>query len=477
MMRPSRWCRTSSKVYNKIMPVLITILAAKLIIKISRGLGRGGGSALPGLMAEKLDPQIGRKLASRIRHGSIVVTGTNGKTTTSKMLSQILTDSGEELVQNRAGSNLSRGVVSALIEHASLTGRFKESMGLFEVDEAAMPGVSLMLQPRAIVVLNLFRDQLDRYGELDSTAKLIGRGIASTKAKLILNADDPLVASLAEYAHDKEQVEFFGIDHVPHEMLSHDVTADSNTCPKCGRALDYEQSFFGHLGHYKCPEGHFMRPNTKTSAGKIELHQDGSDFGLEYGNESIAAELKLPGIYNIYNAVAATAAANELGAGIEQAVQSLVRVEAAFGRVERIPLGSSGSKQLYLLLVKNPTGFNQIIQTFLMTKKQQNILLLINDNFADGRDVSWLWDVAFEELKRMNHTIDCGGLRSTDMALRLKYTDIPVRNVTRNIKKSLNQFIDQLPENSTGYIVPTYTAMLEARKLIGRKIRLKGVWK
>lgn len=455
------------------MPLFVTVGIAKIILGLSRTLGRGGGSALPGLIAEKIDPKVGEKLAKKIVDGSIIITGTNGKTTTSKMVSGILTDRGESLVQNRSGSNLSRGIVSALVEHADWGGSIKESVGLFEVDEAAMPAVAKMLKPRAIVVLNLFRDQLDRYGELDTTAALIGKGIASTNAKLVLNADDPLVASLSKYAHDQEDVEYFGLEKVPSSMLSHDVTADSNTCPICGRALKYSQEFYGHIGHYKCNKGHFNRPIPKAFATDIELNEAGSKFMLDVDDAKIDAEIGLPGIYNIYNAVAAAALVRELGIQLEPAVQSLENVEAAFGRVEKL---SIGSKKIYLLLVKNPTGFNQIIQTFLLTKKHQNILFIINDNFADGRDISWLWDVAFEELEHHSHTVDCSGLRATDMALRLKYTAIPVRNINNNMKKSLNQFIDQLPENSTGYIIPTYTAMLESRKILGKKVSLKGEW-
>ena len=457
-----------------LMPLFLTVFIAKAVLNLSRILGRGGGSALPGLIAEKIDPKVGEKLAKKISNGSVIITGTNGKTTTNKMVSRILSDRGESLVQNRSGSNLSRGIVSALIEHATSSGDINESIGLFEVDEAAMPAVAKMIKPRAIIVLNLFRDQLDRYGELDTTAALIGKGIESTNAKLILNADDPLVASLAKYAQNPAEVEYFGLENVPSSMLSHDVTADSNTCPLCGRALKYSQEFYGHIGHYKCGEGHFNRPSTKAHATDIKLDEHGSSFSLGVHESTIDANIGLPGLYNIYNAVAAAALANELGIQLESAVQSLENVEAAFGRVERVTFGS---KTVYLLLVKNPTGFNQIIQTFLLTKKHQNILFVINDKFADGRDISWLWDVAFEELEHHSHTIDCSGIRATDMALRLKYTGIPVRDINKNIKKSLHQFIDQLPENSTGYVIPTYTAMLESRKILGKKVRLRGVWK
>lgn len=442
------------------MPISVTIFIAKTLSALSRGFGRGSGSALPGLIAERLDPRIGPKLAGRLANGSIIVTGTNGKTTTSRLLAGILTDSGESLVTNRSGSNLSRGVVSALIEHVGLTGRFKETAGLFEVDEAAMPAVTRMLQPRAIIVLNLFRDQLDRYGELDTTARLIGRGIESSKAEIYLNADDPLVASLGKYA-GKGKVSYFGLDKVPVKRLEHDVTADSAHCPNDGRALEYSQNFFGHMGHYKCPNGDFARPRPDVSADRIKL--DGQTaFRLVAQETDIS--INIPGIYNVYNALAAAAVAvGHFGLEAAMIAQSLGRVKAAFGRTEEVEWGG---KRLNLLLVKNPTGFNQIIQTFLLQKKQQKVLFIINDNFADGRDVSWLWDVAFEELGGMNHSIMTSGIRSSDMALRLKYAEVPAEKGDQNIKKALKSFIDRLGAKEVGLVVPTYTAMLETRNIV-----------
>ena len=458
------------------MPVIITILIAKLLLKLSRWLGRGGGSALPGLVAERLDPAIGAKLARNLSAGSIVITGTNGKTTTAKMVGQILGDAGEHLVSNRAGSNLSRGVVSALVEHADWRGRFAQgARGLFEVDEAAMPAVCAMVRPQELVVLNLFRDQLDRYGELDTTAKLIGKGIvAAGNAQLFLNADDPLVASLAVYAKP-ERVTFFGVDKAPATKLTSDITADSNTCPICGRALVYRHSFFGHIGHYRCKEGHFDRPKPAFAASNITIAQDAISGVVKIADttEPVTIQLPLPGLYNLYNALAATSLTVSLGIDSAHVVQSLQQVEAAFGRVEKLKLKG---RTIYLLLVKNPTGFNQVIQTFLLQQKQQNLLICINDNSADGRDVSWLWDVAFEELKPQQHRIAVSGIRANDMALRLKYADIPTAGVETNLAKALNQFVAQLPANGIGYIIPTYTAMLATRRRLGRLTRLKGMW-
>ncbi|HUC20958.1 MAG TPA: MurT ligase domain-containing protein, partial [Candidatus Polarisedimenticolaceae bacterium] len=366
-------------------------------------------------------------------------------------------------------------VVSALIEHTSLTGKFSQTMGLFEVDEAAMPAVCALVQPRAILVLNIFRDQLDRYGELDTIAKLIGKGIsAATGAKLFLNADDPLVAGLSGFA-DPEATAYFGVESAAADKLSHDVTADSHTCPKCGRALMYTQNFFGHIGHYSCTEGHFNRPKPGYRADVVKLGSQTAEAIITTPKTRLEANLQLPGLYNIYNALAAAAVASGVvGLPPADISRSLHSVQAAFGRVEKITLGS---KTIYLLLVKNPTGFNQIIQTFLLQKQQQNILVCINDNFADGRDISWLWDVAFEELEPQHHTIAVAGTRAEDMALRLKYAGMQASRSEDDLTAALNQFIAQLPNGGIGYLVPTYTAMLALRKSLGKRTPLQEVWR
>ncbi|HUC87212.1 MAG TPA: MurT ligase domain-containing protein [Candidatus Saccharimonadales bacterium] len=453
------------------MPLFITIAIAKLILRTSRLFGRGGGSALPGLVAERIDPNIGRKLAARLHDGCIIVTGTNGKTTTAKMIAGILSDAGEGIVSNRAGSNLSRGIVSALVEHASFSGHFSESVGLFEVDEAAMPAVCTMVRPRAIIVLNLFRDQLDRYGELDSTAQLIGKGIAATSAQVYLNADDPRVAGLASFA-SADRVTYFGVEGKLKTKLAHDVTADSSTCPVCGKRLVYTQTYFGHIGHYRCREGHFERPVPDYSAENVELQPEAVSFTLKSHEPKV--QLGLPGLYNVYNALAAvTFTVHHQGITFAGITQSLERIKPAFGRAEKLEVEG---RTLHLLLVKNPTGFNQIIQTFLLQEKQQNLLILINDNFADGRDVSWLWDVAFEDLQAQHPRIAVSGIRANDMALRLKYADIATELIEPEATRALNQFIAQLPAGAIGYIIPTYTALLESRRYLSRRTHLKGVW-
>jgi lipid II isoglutaminyl synthase (glutamine-hydrolysing) len=449
------------------MPVSLTLLICKFALQTVRLLGRGGGSALPGLISEKLDPSVAAKLAPNLKEGSIVVTGTNGKTTTTKMIREILEASGKTVLTNRSGSNLYRGVASALIEKASLGGQFTEQIGLFEVDEASMPAVCAAVTPKVIIVLNLFRDQLDRYGELDKTAAMIGEALKNSKAEVWLNADDPLVASLASYVSSKKKVRYFGVNDAKVKKLAHDVTADSSHCPNHGLALKYTKNYFGHIGHYACPKGDSKRP-----APEIGLNY-GRTIQLETKNSKLELTFPLPGLYNAYNALAALAVASSLKVDQKTATEALTKASAAFGRVEELEIDGH---RVFLLLIKNPTGFNQVIQTFLLDAPPSQLLIAINDNFADGRDVSWLWDVGIEDMKNTvstafgpqfaildsQHQITCSGIRAYDMVLRLKYAGLGA-DVDPNIVRSFQRILKDAPPGQDIYVLPTYTAMLALR--------------
>lgn len=441
--------------------IFFQLLVGKTILQLLRLSGRSGGTALPGLVAEKLDPGVGRKLAQRSLSDSVIITGTNGKTTTSRIIRQIAKEAGHPIIANKAGSNMSRGIVSALLEQSSL-GAKEKATGIFEVDEASMPAAVDILRPKLIIVLNLHRDQLDRYGELDTTAQIIGKALKNSGAKVLLNADDPLVASLKSYT-TKDQVAFFGFKSVDVEALEHDHAADSLDCPVCGRALDYSKRFYSHIGHYRCLNGDFTRPEPKllTEFQKTQLRINGQ-----------VIELGLPGLYNAYNALASFSASLLLGIKPSHAITAITASSTAFGRVEKLHWDD---KQATLLLIKNPTGFNQIIQTFLINQKNLKILFLINDNFADGRDISWLWDAALEELGPMNHDVNTGGLRGHDMTLRLKYAQVPADDLG-SISSALKKFQKDLNPGDTAYIVATYTAMREARKLLQDETGIRPEW-
>lgn len=454
------------------MNVALTLAITKSAAGLSRKLGRGGGGALPGVIADKLDKGLAHKLVSRIPHGVIIVTGTNGKTTTTRMIASILEARGETVLTNRSGSNLRRGVLSSLIAGADRRGRMKATVALFEVDEASLRRIAPELAPRHIVVLNLFRDQLDRYGELDTTAALIGQGIAATKARVYLNADDPLVASLAKYAALPELVHYFGIEGLPATSTTHAMATDSDRCPVCGSRLTFSRTFYGHIGHYACPTGDYGRPQPGVVVtGVTRADVSGTDFAVAIAGKRHRATLPLPGTYNLYNALAAIALASGLGAPADTVLPVIARTTAAFGRVERVELRG---RTLYLLLIKNPAGFTQVLETFLLGQASPHVLMLINDEHADGRDVSWLWDVPLETLAPLEPVVTVGGTRATDMMLRLKYAGITAHG-SSNLDAVLERFIHGLAEGETGYVLPTYTAMLAVRRKLAAEGNLEAL--
>lgn len=444
-------------------------------MQLTQRTGRGSGAALPGLISERLDPQLGRKLAAQLQHGVILVTGTNGKTTTTKLLAAALEAAGERVLTNRTGSNLRRGILSSLIAASSLRGRMSYTIGLFEVDEASLRQVVPLVDPRLIVVLNLFRDQLDRYGELDRTALMIGEGITASRADIVLNADDPLVASLARYANPSQGVSYFGIEGLSADQATGDRSAaDSNRCPICGTNLEFNRVFYAHIGHYRCPHRDFSRPQPQIAMTHLEeASREGSRFEVSVLGKRHPVALALPGVYNISNALAAIAATQALEMLPQTVIPAIEVAEAAFGRTETIELQGH---TLYLLLIKNPTGFNQIIETFLAKEKDYSLLLAINDNFADGRDVSWLWDANLERLVAGRPRVVAAGLRATDMALRLKYAGAEQPAVIEpELDTALAKLIDATPAGQTIYILPTYTALLQIRELLARQTHVAKV--
>jgi UDP-N-acetylmuramyl tripeptide synthase len=438
-----------------------------------RRLTRGGGSALPGLVAERIAPNMVGRLASQLPEGVIVVTGTNGKTTTTRMIVAILEAQGKKVLTNRSGSNLSRGVASALLERSAWRGGLQEDVAVFEVDEASMPAVCEQVRPSSVVVLNLFRDQLDRYGELDSTAAVIGRAIAGLdgSATVCLNADDPLVSSLSRYA-ERPEVRWYGVDADGVAKLDHDEASDSDHCPQCGHALSYDKAFYSHLGHYRCPDGHIERHPAEVELDVFKAVDDGaSELVVNADGRRLDVHLPLPGLYNAYNAVAALCLARSRGLDLVDAAGALAHVTAPFGRVEDVDVQG---RRLQLLLVKNPTGFNQIIQTFLAEDNGTRLMLVINDGFADGRDLSWLWDVAIEDIAPGAFVL-CSGTRGADMALRFKYAGVDA-DVVVDVHEAIAELLRRTPAGEGAEVLANYTAMLELRAKLDGQADIKRFW-
>jgi len=453
----------------------LAILVTKLTVFGLRMVGRGGTS-LPGKIALKICPDIFNRLSDRFR--IIMITGTNGKTTTSRIIEGMLQKAGLKYISNKSGANLASGIATTLISALSLTGKPIVRTALLETDEAAFRTLAPKLKPEIIVVTNFFRDQLDRYGELYTTLNNVREGIQGTpESRLILNADDSLCASLGQ--NIPNPVIYFGLgDKVyPEDYLI--ANADAAFCIHCKSRYEYLSTSFGHLGHFKCPNCGYERPSAQIECTQVlEYDNLSSTIEIKIPDGKITVKLALPGLYNIYNALAGTAAGHLLELKEEDLVYVLEGFECGFGRMETL---SVNGLNLKMILVKNPTGFNQVLK-YLMTQKDKCVVgFAINDKLADGTDISWLWDVDFEILSFMQNKIRkffVSGIRAEDMAVRLKYAGIPSDSIV--IRHGEAQLIDSMmeasKENDTVYILPTYTAMLDIRKELKKRFNLKEFW-
>lgn len=426
----------------------------------------GSGTTLPGLLGERIDRNIIAKLSSRLKNGVILVTGTNGKTTTAKMITEILSEEGFVVLNNSAGSNMLRGVASSLIAGTDLFGfGMRADIGVFEIDEATMRTATTKLRPRVVLVTNLFRDQLDRYGELDKTAEIIGSSIRGFRnLTLILNGDDPLVSSLSKYGEG--EVKYFGIEDKG-MATSSKAAMDSKNCLECGHEFEYSARYFGHLGVYKCPKCGVSRPKIDFTAENIKLSPESLSFEMNL-EEKLKIDMPLPGLYNVYNALAAGSVAEIVGGGGPAVAQALRSFGAAFGRMEMINIGG---RKTMLLLVKNPTGANQALFAVLADEKPKDILFVLNDNFADGTDISWIWDIDFEYFKLSKHTFVVSGIRAEDMALRLKYAGVDPEKIVfeKDPVRAAEKLSSVGDKSETSYIFPTYTAMIDIRSAFAEK--------
>src|SRR3954454_9047488 len=434
----------------------------------SRRTGRGGTTA-PGRLLLRLDDDAIQTLGRRLEDGAVCLSATNGKTTTASMLDGILARAGEHVVRNRAGSNMHWGVATALLDAGDAT----DELGLFEVDEAWLPKVAGELDPRALVLCNLFRDQLDRYGELETIADRWADLVAARngRSQFVLNADDPLVADLGR---ERSQVTYFGVEDDSLALPELQHAADSKHCRNCGHAYEYEAIYLGHLGRYRCPNCGRARPDAAVAAERVRLNgMDGSEFDLRTPTGRATVKLPLPGLYNVYNALAAAATATALGATLEHVHAGLQGIEAVFVLVELIPIEG---RLVSILLVKNPAGANEVLRTLTLEDGQVDLWLALNDKIADGRDVSWIWDADFELLASRVGSVTCSGTRAEEMALRLKYAGIEAEPaVDRDLARSLDAAVERGDRSKALFALPTYTALLELRDELSER-GVAGRW-
>ena len=514
----------------------LAVVGGRTAGALSRRLHLGGGTSIVGLVAQRVYPDIVGHLATQLEHGSVIVTGTNGKTTTSGFIAAVLSDAGLRVWRNREGSNLMGGIASSLVIRALPNGNLRRegrAISILEVDEAVMPQILQTVPARVVVFTNLFRDQLDRYGEVDSVAARWQQalGTLSTDTILVLNADDPTTAHLGEAFGGR--VLYFGIDDpaldlkAQHDEGERHQVIDTRICPKCGGEYSYDLRFFSHMGHYHCAHCGNQRPQPDVRAVKVQS-DDFDRTRMQVSSSLMAGTSKqqqeivipLPGIYNVYNALAAATVAQAIEIGWEPIVTGIEQFKPIFGRGERIHIEG---RTLRLLLAKNPTGFNEVLRTLFNEGTHRHVLFVLNDNIADGRDISWIWDVDFEQAVNHTSTLVVAGSRALDLALRLKYagvaqdkmitvTTAPLRAMkpdtslaarkkrrakNRNVKmleeadqqpplteishhygiaEALDSAVRQTPVGETLFAVPTYTGLLEIQRELERRGLTPHYW-
>jgi UDP-N-acetylmuramyl tripeptide synthase len=451
--------------------------AAGKITRFGLQVSGRGATAFPGLVTLQLDPNFIGAITQALPHGVVLVSGTNGKTTTARMLSDVARAAGWTPIHNRSGSNLERGIAGALLAASNWRAEPQGDIGLFEVDEASLPRVLQRIKPRAVVITNLFRDQLDRYFEIDALARRIGDAVAQLDpaTTLILNADDPIVAALG--LRHRGPVMYFGVDDpsIGGKVPQH--ISDATRCPRCKSPLHYERVILAHVGEWSCPSCGLERPQRDVSATRVRLEAAASEIDLRVPVTSAFDPIRvpLPGLYNAYNALAAVAASRALDIALPTAARAIRSFRAAFGRLEEL---SVDGRVVRLVLVKNPAGFNAAIGALLETGRTPRLLAALNDQHADGRDVSWIWDADFETLAPTIQHVVVTGIRSRDLANRLKYAGVPKERieVVDPWSGAIDRAVGATPAGEELVVIATYTAMQSLRAELARRGHVAPFW-
>lgn len=452
------------------MRATLAVCAGKFTTKILKLMG-SGGTSLPGKLVLKICPDILGHLAKDMK--IICVTGTNGKTTTCHVIRDMIEANGQTVFCNDAGANLLGGVVSAFVAASSLRGKVKTDYALLECDEAALKSIVEHFGNLDVtaVVTNVFRDQLDRYGEVLTTVNKIRAGLEQLpNVTLVLNADCSLTSSLSDLPH--RAIYYFGVNAPLYEGTSSDIS-DAVYCIHCKTKYQYQYHTFGHLGGFYCENCGYQRQEPAVSLTKVLEWKDGSELvEMEVFGKTMKAEVMLPGGYNLYNALAAVTIAHLIGLPEEKMVSVLGGLTTHFGRMEQVMLGDS---TLNLVLVKNPAGFNEVLQFLIQQRPTGNIVFGLNDNYADGKDISWIYDVEFERLTEASRGAKqfyFTGKRAYDMQLRLKYADFDTDKFS--VEKDYKTLITRLQQaGEQTFLVLSYTCMLEFRDKLSEFVPLK----
>ncbi len=444
--------------------VFLAICLCRLLRYFSRVLHRGG-TAMPGRWALKICPDLLSVLSKGVK--TVAITGTNGKTTSARMIEQAFSEQGKSYFANRSGANLLSGITTEFVMNSTITGKCRKEYAVIECDEAAAVKVFPQLRPQVVAVTNLFRDQLDRYGEVTHTLANIRTALTAVpEALLCLNADCSLTASLADSLPNKAV--FFGINRGAAPSAEKSELSDASHCIRCKAEYEYDYITYGHLGGFRCPQCGYSRRMPAYAVTKIkEQRAHSSTVEISVKGESYQALVNLPAMYNVYNAIGAIAAVNEMGLGVDAAISAVADFKCGFGRMENFALGKGGAK---VMLVKNPAGCNQVID-FLQNLTEKFVLVIcLNDRGADGTDISWIWDADFEKLSRLTEQIEriyVSGDRAADMAVRIKYADLAPNAIA--IERDYEKLVSMLEEEELPiFMIPTYTAMLELRETLIR---------
>ncbi|MGD1056492.1 MAG: MurT ligase domain-containing protein [Solirubrobacteraceae bacterium] len=466
------------------LPVKLAL--ARTVGTLSRLRG-GGATSAPGKVLMRLAPDAIATLGARLPRGNVLISATNGKTTTATMAAAILERAGIPLVHNQAGANMAGGIATTLLAATNSNGTVAGELGLFEVDELWLAPLAAQLRPRVILLANLFRDQLDRYGELETITERWEEALCRQQAQLVLNCDDP---SIADLGRDRAGVLYFGVEDDSLALAGMAHAADAKHCRRCGAPYAFDAIYLGHLGHYHCPSCGRSRPTPAITATDVQLEGvRAARFTLNTPAGQTPVTLALPGLYNVYNALAAAALASALEIPLETIVAGLTATKAAFGRAETVTLelpnasgkpGTGGEhRELRILLVKNPAGANEVLRTLALEPGEHDLLGVLNDHIADGHDVSWIWDADFELLAGRIRSVTCSGTRAADLAARLKYAGLdPARiRVQEDLATALNDASMAGAESGAPlYALPTYTAMLSLRELLVARGEASSAW-
>ena len=452
--------------------VFFATLVCRLLRFACRLLHRGG-TAAPGRIALKICPQLLSVLAKDVE--TVAITGTNGKTTGARLLEQGFACAKLDCFSNRSGANLIDGITTEFVMNSTLGGKCKKKYAVIECDEGAAKKVFAMLRPKVIVVTNLFRDQLDRFGEVTTTLAGLHEAISHVPdAVLCLNADCPLTASLSLDLPNR--VVWYGVEQGALPVQSGRDISDATHCIRCKTRYEYDYVNYGHLGGFRCPKCGYRRQSADYAVTDVcSLRLDGSDFVLSERGEKRLLELNIPAAFNIYNAAGAYAALREMAIDADACAEALKTADCGFGRMERFELGRRGAR---MMLIKNPIGCNQVLSFISEVREKYNLVLALNDRVADGTDISWIWDADFERLAALSGWIEqivVSGDRAAELANRIKYAGVPKEKI--RIEPSYDKIVDWAAEQELPVLMmPTYTAMLELRETVVKKIGGSSFW-